>query len=169
MPEWTRLPPIQVMASLCVVNQCLLWLEPILTYTQFGSYNTVTIDNKSALVYIMAGQLINLDHVFENVICTLASILFRHLCLEVITNFECRLLYPTSWYRDLIATPPLMRRRPDRHEAMEQTWIRKINRPWPNSNLFWRWLGYVSRSNFRPFLLCILQKMSGNTKFDPFH
>ena len=28
---------------------------------------------------------------------------------------------------------------------------RKINRPWPKCNQFWRWYGYISMSNFRPF------------------
>ena len=28
---------------------------------------------------------------------------------------------------------------------------RKINRPWPKPNQFWRWSGYISMQNFRPF------------------
>ena len=45
----------------------------------------------------------------------------------------------------------------------------KINRPWPRTNHFWRWSGYISVLNFRPFPPCVLQEMPGNPKFDPFH
>ena len=40
--------------------------------------------------------------------------------------------------------------------------MRKINRPWPKSNKFWRWSGYIAIPNFRPFLVCILKKISRN-------
>ena len=43
------------------------------------------------------------------------------------------------------------------------------NRPWPKSNQFWRWSGYISMSNFRAFLPCVLQKMPGNHNFDLFN
>ena len=46
---------------------------------------------------------------------------------------------------------------------------RKINRPWPKFNKFWRWSGYISMTKFRPFLHCVLQKMSGSYKFGLFH
>ena len=39
---------------------------------------------------------------------------------------------------------------------------RKINRPWPQSNQFWRWSGYISMQNFRPFPPCVLREMPGN-------
>ena len=35
----------------------------------------------------------------------------------------------------------------------------KINRPWLKSNQFWRWSGYISMPNLRPFLQCVLKKM----------
>ena len=47
--------------------------------------------------------------------------------------------------------------------------IMKTNRPWPKSNQFWRWSGYINMPNYRPFLLCVLQIMFGNPKFDLFH
>ena len=47
--------------------------------------------------------------------------------------------------------------------------IRKINRPWPQTNQFWRWSRYISMQNLRPFPPCILREMPGNPKFDPFH
>ena len=31
------------------------------------------------------------------------------------------------------------------------TKIRKINRPWPKTNQFWRWSGYINMPNFRSF------------------
>ena len=43
------------------------------------------------------------------------------------------------------------------------------NRPWPKSNQFWRWSGYISMSNFRAFLPCVLQKMPRNHNFDLFN
>ena len=39
---------------------------------------------------------------------------------------------------------------------------RKINRPWPNSNQFWRWSGYISMQNCRPFPPCNFLEMPGN-------
>ena len=39
---------------------------------------------------------------------------------------------------------------------------RKINRPWPKSNQFWRCSGYISMQNCRPLLPCVLQEMPGN-------
>ena len=47
--------------------------------------------------------------------------------------------------------------------------IRKINRPWPSTNQFWRWSRYISVQNCRPFPPCVLREMPGNPKFDPFH
>ena len=38
------------------------------------------------------------------------------------------------------------------------TKMRKINRPWPNSNQFWRRSGYISMPNCRPILPCILKR-----------
>ena len=46
--------------------------------------------------------------------------------------------------------------------------MRKI-RLWPQSDHFWRWLGYICMSNFRPFLQSVSQKMPWNHKFDLFH
>ena len=46
---------------------------------------------------------------------------------------------------------------------------RKINRLSLWTNQYWRWSGYISMQNFRPFHPCILQEMPGNHKFDPFH
>ena len=40
--------------------------------------------------------------------------------------------------------------------------IRKINRPWPSTNHFWRCLRYISIQKFRPFIPCVLRQMSGN-------
>ena len=42
------------------------------------------------------------------------------------------------------------------------TKIRKINRPWPKCNQFWRWSGYISMPNFRPFLPWVFQEMPRN-------
>ena len=39
---------------------------------------------------------------------------------------------------------------------------RKINRPWPWSNQFWRWSRYIIMQNFRLFPLCVLWQMHGN-------
>ena len=36
---------------------------------------------------------------------------------------------------------------------------RKLNRPWPKSNQFWRWSGYISMQNFRAFLPYIFWEM----------
>ena len=47
--------------------------------------------------------------------------------------------------------------------------IRKMNRPWPLTNQFWRWSRYISMQNFRPFPPCVPREMPGNPKFDPFH
>ena len=47
--------------------------------------------------------------------------------------------------------------------------MRKINRPWPKFYKFGRWAGYISMPKFRPFLPCVLQKMSGSYKFGLFH
>ena len=47
--------------------------------------------------------------------------------------------------------------------------IRKIDRPWPRTNQFWKWSRYISVQNFRSFPPCILWEMPGNPKFDPFH
>ena len=37
--------------------------------------------------------------------------------------------------------------------------VRKIDKPWPNSNQFWRWPGYISMLNLRPLLPCVLRIM----------
>ena len=47
--------------------------------------------------------------------------------------------------------------------------IGKIYRLWPKSNQFWRWSGYISKPNFRPFLQGILLRMHVTPKFGLFH
>ena len=47
--------------------------------------------------------------------------------------------------------------------------IRKINKLWSLSNWLWRWSGYISMQNVRPFPQWVLQEMTRNPKFDPFH
>ena len=47
--------------------------------------------------------------------------------------------------------------------------IRKINKLWSWSNRFWRWSGYISMQNVRPFPQWVLQERVGNPRFDPFH
>ena len=46
--------------------------------------------------------------------------------------------------------------------------MRKINRPWPKPNLFWRWSEFINIHNLMPFPPCVVYKMSGNRKFDLF-
>ena len=53
--------------------------------------------------------------------------------------------------------------------GQNSTKVRKINRTWSWYNQFWRWSGYISMRNFRPFLSCVLQEMPGNPGFDLFH
>ena len=50
--------------------------------------------------------------------------------------------------------------------SQSQNSYRKINRLWTISNQFWRWSGYISMPNFRPFLPCVLLWICGTTKFD---
>ena len=38
--------------------------------------------------------------------------------------------------------------------------MRKTNRPWPKSNQFQMWSGYISMSNFRPLLPWVLKKIT---------
>ena len=40
--------------------------------------------------------------------------------------------------------------------------MRKINKPWPWTNQFWRWSRYISMENFRPFPPCVLRQIPGN-------
>ena len=47
--------------------------------------------------------------------------------------------------------------------------MRKINRPWPKSNQFWSWSGYISMPNFWPLLPQVLKVMPRNPKFDQFY
>ena len=47
--------------------------------------------------------------------------------------------------------------------------IRKINQMWSLSYRFWRWSGYISMQNVRPFCQWVLQEMTRNLKFDAFH
>ena len=44
-----------------------------------------------------------------------------------------------------------------------------IKRLWTTCNQFQRWSGYIGMLKFRPFLPCVLKKISGNPKFDLFH
>ena len=42
-------------------------------------------------------------------------------------------------------------------------WLNEdLYRPWPKFNQLWRWSGWISMPNFRPFLSCVFQKMPGN-------
>ena len=56
---------------------------------------------------------------------------------------------------------------PSLHETCAK--IRKITRLWPKHNQFGTWSGYISMSNFRPFLPWGLKKMCRNLNFNPFH
>ena len=42
--------------------------------------------------------------------------------------------------------------------------MRNINRPWPKSNLSWRWSENINMLNLRPFLPCVLKKTPGICK-----
>ena len=41
-------------------------------------------------------------------------------------------------------------------QSQSGTRMRKTNRPWPKSNQFWRWSGYISMPNFKSFLTRLL-------------
>ena len=45
------------------------------------------------------------------------------------------------------------------------TKMSQINRPWLKCNRYWRWSGYTSTSNFRPFLPCIAIKCKNNSNW----
>ena len=51
---------------------------------------------------------------------------------------------------------------PDYDQLQRGPTMRKINRARPKSNQCWRWSGYISMQDFRPFHPCILQEMPGN-------
>ena len=53
--------------------------------------------------------------------------------------------------------------------SQSSTKIRKIYRPLPRTNQFWKRSRYISVQNFRPFSPCVCQEMPGNPNFDPFH
>ena len=46
--------------------------------------------------------------------------------------------------------------------------MRKVNRPWTKSDLFWRWSGYISMQ-ISGHRLMRFQKMSGTPKYELFH
>ena len=46
--------------------------------------------------------------------------------------------------------------------------IKEINRPWPLTYQFWRWAGYISMQNFRPFPWCVLREMPGTPNLTRF-
>ena len=54
------------------------------------------------------------------------------------------------------------------HEEYPQS-TTKINIIWSFSYRFWRWSGYISMQNVRPFPRRVLQEMTGTPKFDSFH
>ena len=47
--------------------------------------------------------------------------------------------------------------------------IRNIKQMWSLSYSFWRWSGYTSMQNVRPFRQWVLQTMTRNPKFGAFH
>ena len=49
------------------------------------------------------------------------------------------------------------------------TKIKKINRPWPKCKQSKKQSGYISMSNFKPFLPSILMKIARTPKFELFH
>ena len=40
--------------------------------------------------------------------------------------------------------------------------MRKINRPWPKSNQFWKWSGYITKLNFRPLRVTAIRSQVRN-------
>ena len=72
---------------------------------------------------------------------------------------------PTIWSPGNAGKPQI----PPVSLSQNCTKIRKNYTPKPQYNQSWRWSGYISIQNFRPFLSCVLREISGNRKFDPFH